>query len=290
MHFDRERGGEKAVSDETRWDHRLGAGRQADTAPGSPFPADELSGARARRRLRALDEAGAESELAALRRSLAGDLQAPLRALVGFGHVLACDYGDRLDDEGREYLRRVRETTELVDRRLAALLALAELGLVEMRRTVVDVSARAIEAARRLERAESCPAPEVRVTAGLTAAADERLLDIVLANLIGNAWKFTAGQPGAQITVGRERTAGEACFFVRDNGIGFDMSYADRLFEPFQRLHRSGPYPGEGVGLATVRQIVARHGGRVWAQSAHGRGAAFYFTLPEALSVAGVAG
>jgi light-regulated signal transduction histidine kinase (bacteriophytochrome) len=162
------------------------------------------------------------------------------------------------------------------------LLALSRVSRAEMRSQTIDVSALTRAIVANLQAAEPDRRVEVVIAAQLTCRGDRNLVAIVLENLLANAWKFTAKQEHARLEVGATQSGGEIAFYVRDNGAGFDMQYATKLFAPFQRLHAESDFPGTGVGLATVRRIVHRHGGRVWAESAPGQGATFYFTLTVA--------
>jgi signal transduction histidine kinase len=223
-----------------------------------------------KRAVEALD--AANRELEAFSYSVAHDLRAPLRAIDGFSQALIEDYADKLDGDARRYLERVRVASQTMAELIDALLALSRVTRAELQRRIVDVSALAREIAVDLERESH---RDLVIADGLTADADPKLLAIVLQNLLGNAWKFTAKQPAARIEVGRDADG----FFVRDNGAGFDMQRASKLFGVFQRLHLDTEFPGTGIGLATVRRIVERHGGRVWARGAVGMGATFWFTL-----------
>ena len=238
-------------------------------------------------RKRAEDEArayaaqleAANKELEAFSYSVSHDLRAPLRSIDGFSQAALEDYGDRLDAQGKDYLRRIRAGSQRMGRLIDDLLALSRLTRQEMRRQPADLSAMAKAIVRDLRQAQ----PERRVDFVITEDAvvygDRRLLRVVLENLLGNAWKFTGKQPRAGIEFGVTGVDGGPAYFVRDNGAGFDMAYADKLFGAFQRLHRADEFPGTGIGLASVQRIVRRHGGRVWAEGAVGQGAAFYFTL-----------
>jgi light-regulated signal transduction histidine kinase (bacteriophytochrome) len=166
---------------------------------------------------------------------------------------------------------------ELID----DLLALSRVGRAELHRAVTDLSALAHDVAGEIQRREPERTVEVLIQPGLQAEADPRLLRIVFENLLGNAWKFTRKVLHPRVEVGRIQTADDPAFFVRDNGAGFAMSYADRLFRPFQRLHTETEFPGTGIGLATIQRIIDRHGGRAWAEGEVGRGASFYFTLVQ---------
>jgi signal transduction histidine kinase len=229
---------------------------------------------------RRLDElTRANAELEAFSYSISHDLRTPLRSFDGYSQILLEDYGDRLDETARQYLQRMRVNSHRMAQLIDDLLDLSRVGRGELARERVDLTAVAHEILGDLQRAN--PEREVRaaVAHGLTATGDPRLLRLVMQNLLDNAWKFTAGTDGAEIAVdAREEGEGRA-YFVRDTGVGFDMAFVDKLFGPFQRLHGT-EFPGSGVGLAIVKRIVERHGGRVWAEASPGRGATFYFTVP----------
>ncbi len=259
----------------------------ADDYLPKPFTSSELL-ARVRTHLtmaRARDElnaglARANQELQAFSYSVSHDLRAPLRAIDGFARILLEDYASRLDDQGRDHLGKVcasaRRMSELID----DLLQLSRVATGGLSRSRVDLSGLARAVAEELKRKDPERGVELSIQEGLAADADERLLRIVLENLLGNAWKFTAKTEHPAIAFGAEERDGNEAFVVRDNGAGFDMANADRLFRPFQRLHTERDFPGTGIGLATVRRIVERHGGRVWAVSVPHRGTALFFTLP----------
>ena len=221
----------------------------------------------------------ANRELESFAYSVSHDLRAPLRALDGFSEILAEDYGTVLDAEGLRHLARIRAAAQRMGELIDALLALSRLTRLEPATEDVDLSATARRIGERLRRAEPGRRVELTVEPGCCARADARLAEAVLGNLLDNAWKFTARRDLAHIEVGHAEVDGELVFFVRDDGAGFDMSYADKLFEPFQRLHATEEYPGTGIGLASVRRIVSRLGGRCWAEGAEGVGATFSFTL-----------
>ncbi|MGE0329243.1 MAG: GAF domain-containing protein [Ramlibacter sp.] len=225
----------------------------------------------------------ANRELEAFSSSVAHDLRAPLAAIDGFSAALERD-PPPAPERAAHYLRRVRAGVRQMGDMIDALLSLAQLSRASLRWEAVDLTARARRVLEGLREHEPQRAVAVSVEDGLRVQGDPRLLDLVLENLLGNAWKFTATREQADIQVGRAATsrgdAGQA-FYVRDNGVGFDMAYADKLFGAFQRLHGAGEFPGIGLGLANVRRIVARHGGQVWAESRPGEGATFYFTLGE---------
>jgi PAS domain S-box-containing protein len=219
-------------------------------------------------------------ELESFSYSVSHDLRAPLRSIRGFSEVLLDRYGGKLDDRGREFLRRACESSNQMDLLIDDLLNLSRIGRTELHHQPVDLSALANSIADQLRAEEPKRAVKFSITAGLQTGGDERLLRIALENLLRNAWKFTANQPKARIEFG-ETPGPQPAFFVRDNGVGFDMAYASRLFGVFQRLHSTAEFPGSGIGLATVQRILNRHGGRAWAESAVNQGATFYFSLPQ---------
>jgi PAS domain S-box-containing protein len=222
----------------------------------------------------------ANRELEAFSYSVSHDLRAPLRTIDGFSQAVLEDYANKLGDQGRDYLNRVRAATQHMGHLIDDLIKLARVARAEIKRETVDLSALAGEVLAALRKSEPGREVECRIEPGLTATGDARLLRVVLDNLLGNAWKFTGRQPRPCIEFGATGSAdGAPAFFVRDNGAGFDMTYAGKLFGAFQRLHTLSEFPGTGVGLATVQRIVHRHGGRVWAEGAVGKGATFYFTL-----------
>lgn len=219
-------------------------------------------------------------DLDAFSSSVAHDLRSPLRSIDGFSHLLLADYASRLDAGGINALDRIRANTQRMGELIDGLLTLARVSGVEVRPGHVDVSELASAAGEDLRR--TLPAGrtvEYTVQPGLTAHGDGRLLRVAVQNLVENAFKFTRRAERARVEVGAKMLDGERTFFVADTGIGFDMRYADNLFGAFERLHDDPAYEGTGIGLATVRRIVERHGGRLWAESAPGRGATFYFTL-----------
>jgi signal transduction histidine kinase len=220
---------------------------------------------------------GANKELEAFSYSVSHDLRAPLRSIEGFAQILLDDYAARLDAEARGYLERVRAASRRMALLIDDLLDLSRVSRSVLRRQTVDLSAVAREVAAELQRSQ--PGREVRfvIADGLRASGDARLLKIALENLLGNAFKFTEKQPHAIVEFG---AAGDRqTYYVRDNGVGFDMAYATKLFGAFQRLHGTEDFEGTGIGLATVQRIVQRHGGRVWAEGEVGEGATFFFTL-----------
>jgi len=224
----------------------------------------------------------ANAELEAFSYSVSHDLRAPLRAVTGFSHALMEDCPEQLTPAAMDYLRRIVAATRKMSDLIDGLLDLSRVSRAEMRWQDVDVSAMARQVAEGLQRSEPRRSVEWVIADGLSARGDPRLLRVVMDNLIGNAWKFTGGKPAARIQIGL-RTNGEGrAYFVADDGAGFDMAYAGKLFGAFQRLHHERDFEGTGIGLATVRRVVNRHGGRIWAEAEAGRGATFFFTLgPE---------
>jgi light-regulated signal transduction histidine kinase (bacteriophytochrome) len=223
----------------------------------------------------------ANRELEAFSYSVAHDLRAPLRSIDGFSLALLEDYSEHIPAEGKTYLGHVRESAQHMARLIDDLLSLSRLGRTRLHRASIDLAAIARIVAARLRRDHPDRAVEVVVPAEIAAVGDERLMEVVLENLLGNAWKFTAKRPHARIEVGEMSHEGHRVCFVRDDGAGFDMAYAGKLFSVFQRLHAVSEYEGTGIGLAIVERIVHRHGGRIWAESEVGHGATFYFTLME---------
>jgi signal transduction histidine kinase len=228
---------------------------------------------------RTAELAAANKELEAFAYSASHDLRAPLRGIDGFSRILQEDYGDRLDETGRSHLERVRRAAQHMGELIDDLLNLSMAGRQEMQPGTVDLSGMAQELIGELTQGVAQRELEIRVAPGCTATGDARLLRVALRNLLDNALKYTSRQPRARIEFGRVQSDGLPAFLVRDNGAGFDMQFAGRLFEPFQRLHPREQFDGTGVGLATVARVVARHGGRIWAEAAPGAGATFYFTL-----------
>ena len=221
----------------------------------------------------------ANTELDAFAYSVSHDLRAPLRSIDGFSQVLLEDYAAQLDQAGRDSLQRVRAASQRMGMLIDDLLKLARITRAEMRTEVVDLSGLARDIAADLQRASPARAVEFAIAQGLEARGDPRLLRVALENLLRNSWKYTAKQAQPRIEFGSIAANGERAFLVRDNGAGFDMQYADKLFGVFQRLHSAAEFEGTGVGLATVRRIITRHGGRIWAEGVVDRGATFYFTL-----------
>jgi len=222
----------------------------------------------------------ANRELEAFSYTVAHDLRGPLDTIGNIGFLLKDTYGENLDNEGRALLDQLLSGTRKMSVLIHDLLNLSRSSRQEFRREMIDLSAMARSIIRELEIAEPERKVEVTIAPGASVLADSGLLCVVMENLLGNAWKYTSKLPRAMIEFGSSESNGETVFFVRDNGAGFDPMYADRLFQPFQRLHVQSDFPGTGVGLATVQRIISRHGGRIWAESSVGKGATFYFTVP----------
>jgi light-regulated signal transduction histidine kinase (bacteriophytochrome) len=217
-------------------------------------------------------------ELESFSYSVAHDLRAPLRSIDGFSLALLEECGEVLDDSGRQYLKYVRESAQHMARLIDDLLALSRVTRGEVERDDTDLGSIAKSVAARLARANPDRNVELVMPERLVADCDPRLLTIVFENLIGNAWKFTGKRADARVEIGVIPGAPRA-YFVRDNGAGFDMAYASKLFGVFQRLHSAAEFEGTGIGLVTVQRIIRRHGGRIWAEGETNRGATFFFTL-----------
>ncbi len=221
----------------------------------------------------------ANKELEAFSYSVSHDLRAPLRAIDGFSQALLEDYGESLPEEGQTYLSRIRKATQHMGQLIDDLLKLSRVSRAEFNRTNIDLSQMAYDILERARVLQPHRAVELRIQPNLAASGDRRLVEIALENLLGNAWKFTSKTEHARIEFGAAVIDGKDVFFVRDNGAGFDMKYVDKLFGPFQRLHKAEDFEGTGIGLATVKRVVTRHGGDIWAEGNIGQGATFYFTL-----------
>jgi signal transduction histidine kinase len=221
----------------------------------------------------------ANKELEAFSYSVSHDLRAPLRGIDGFSLALLEDYSERLDDQGKEHLQRIRAATQRMGLLIDDLLNLSRMTRAEIRKERFNISTLAHSVVESLQEAHAKRPIEFRIEDGLEANADPRLLGVVLENLLGNACKFTSKRTSARVEFGKMHRNGSTAYFVRDNGAGFDPAYADRLFGAFQRLHGATEFPGTGIGLATVQRIIHRHGGEIWAEGEVEKGAAFYFTL-----------
>jgi signal transduction histidine kinase len=226
----------------------------------------------------------ANRELEAFSYSVSHDLRAPLRTIDGFSLILMEDYGASLPDPAQVHLRRVRAAAQRMGQLIDDLLRLSRISRTELHQETVDISALARVVADNLAAAQPERKVDMQITPGLTALGDPALVRIVLENLMGNAWKFSSRVELPRVEVGAVPRGGLTAIFIRDNGAGFDAAYADKLFSPFQRLHKVEEFAGTGIGLATVQRIVHRHGGQVWAEGAVGKGATFYFALPSGAS------
>jgi light-regulated signal transduction histidine kinase (bacteriophytochrome) len=218
-------------------------------------------------------------ELEAFSYTVSHDLRAPLRSIDGFSQALIEDHAGQLDEEGLDHLERVRRASQRMATLLDGLLSLSRLTRSELKRERVNLSAVAVAIAEELMPSRAERTVQVDIAPGIYVEADPRQLQVALENLLGNAFKFTVGTDDARIEVAPAVLDGEPAVVVRDNGAGFDMAYADKLFGAFQRLHAEREFPGSGLGLATVQRIVSRHGGRIEADGHVGAGAAFTFTL-----------
>ncbi len=250
--------------------------RQTERLRASEQAARELAEARAAL-VESLEEKNREMETFSY--TVSHDLRAPLRRIESFGKALTETQAERLDDEGQRYLSRIRSSSREMAQLIDDVLYLSRVTRAEFRSQDVDLTALAQAIVERLRESEPGRNVDVRIRPGLSTVGDGQLLRIALENLLENAWKFTGRQLEPRIELGVTHLPGEPAYFIRDNGAGFDMTYADRLFTPFQRLHLSSEFPGTGIGLATVQRIIYRHGGRIWAEGSVGQGATFHFTL-----------
>ena len=218
-------------------------------------------------------------ELESFSYSVSHDLRAPLRGMGGFSRILMEDYADRMPDDAKELGGRIDRAAARMGTLVAGLLRLSQLGRAELEPERLDLTAMATQLVRNLEDERPC---DIHIQPGLSATGDRRLVGVVLQNLIENAWKFSAGAEPDQPfpSAAREKLRRARVFCVKDNGAGFDMAYADKLFGAFQRLHTEKEFAGTGIGLATAQRVIQRHGGKIWAESVLGQGSSFYFTLP----------
>jgi PAS domain S-box-containing protein len=221
----------------------------------------------------------ANKELEAFSYSVSHDLRAPLRSIDGFSQALLEDYADQLDEQGKDYLQRVRASTQRMGELIDDLLNLSRVSRGTMRLETVDLSAMAKNITAELQKAQWERRVDIVIADGMVATGDTGLFKVALENLLGNAWKFTGKCPDAKIEFGVAHQNGKHDYFVRDNGAGFDPAYTAKLFGAFQRLHDAREFPGTGIGLATVQRIIHRHGGSIWAEGKPNEGATFYFTL-----------
>ncbi|MFL5301510.1 MAG: PAS domain S-box protein, partial [Anaeromyxobacteraceae bacterium] len=253
--------------------------RQQDAAR----EAERVRAAELERRVseRTIELTAVNRELEAFSYSVSHDLRAPLRALDGFSQVLLEDYAASLDPQAKDYLARIRAASQRMSRLIDDLIQLSRVTRSELRRDDVDLSAVFEEAVEEVRERDRSRHVEVIVEQGLHVRGDERLLRAGLVNLVANAFKFTRDQTAPRVEFGATPSKGGRVYHVHDNGAGFDMAYARKLFQPFQRLHSDSEFEGTGIGLATWQRIVHRHGGRVWAEGQRGRGATFFFTLGD---------
>ena len=241
---------------------------------------DKLEGEIQYRKRAEADLETANKELESFSYSVSHDLRAPLRGIDGFSQALLEDYGDKLDENGRTYLNYVRTSSQQMAQLIDDLLSLSQMSRGEFRRTQINITEIVTSVVANLRKADpNKRIVKVKIAPDLTNVGDARLLRVALENLIGNAWKFTSKKQDALIEFGCKEQEGKPVYFVRDNGAGFDMTYSTKLFGAFQRLHSADEFPGTGVGLATVRRVISRHGGSVWAESKLNVGTTFFFTL-----------
>jgi light-regulated signal transduction histidine kinase (bacteriophytochrome) len=223
----------------------------------------------------------ANKELESFSYSISHDLRAPLRAIIGFSNILRNDFSQNMEPPGKNFLDKIIAAAAEMHEKVDALLALSRLTRSALRYEPLDLSQMAETVIERLRSTESGRKVACIVAPALEVSADKALMQTLLENLLGNAWKYSSKNSEAQIEFGTcQEQDGQKVFFVRDNGAGFDMRYAEKLFGAFQRLHRNDEFQGHGIGLATVKKIVEHHGGRIWAEAEVGKGATFYFTIP----------
>jgi len=230
---------------------------------------------------RTMDLEVANQELESFSYSVSHDLRAPLRSIDGFSRALLEDYADKLDEEGKEHLQTVRAASQRMGQLIDDMLRLSRINRGEMQWTEVDLSQMAGQVAGGLKASEPGREAEFVIAPNCVARGDSGLLRIALENGLGNAWKYTGKKPSARIEFGRTESAHGPAYFIRDNGCGFDMKYAHKLFGAFQRLHGAGEFPGNGIGLASVQRVILRHGGQVWIEGILEQGTTLYFTLPK---------
>jgi signal transduction histidine kinase len=223
----------------------------------------------------------ANKELESFAYSVSHDLRAPLRSIDGFSQAIIEDYGDKLDEQGKDYLKRIRKSSQMMAQLIDDILGLSRVVRAELFLKKVNLSDMAREISLELKRTEPERQVEFNIMESVEAIGDANLLHSVIQNLLINSFKFTAKCQVGRINFGVEQKNGKNVYYVRDNGVGFDMKYVDKLFKPFERLHQASEFVGTGIGLATVQRIVQRHGGKVWAEGEVGKGASFNFTLQQ---------
>ncbi len=243
---------------------------------------DELSRALAQVRAHALQLEGSNRELESFCYTISHDLRAPLRSIDGFSEALVSEHSHQLDEDGLAYLARVRRAAKRMDQLISDLLELAKVSRVELIVRPVALDQMAQRAVHDLREREPGRTVDVVIHPGLKTEGDPRLLTLAVQNLVENAWKFTGTRTDARIECGAALVNGTSTYFVRDNGVGFDMAHAGKLFGIFQRLHSMDQFPGTGVGLAIVQRVIERHGGRIWAEAVPDGGATFFFTVEAA--------
>jgi signal transduction histidine kinase len=236
-------------------------------------------------RVRTLALTAINSELEALSHFVSHDLRTPLRGIDSLSHSFLEEYGSQLDPTAKDYLQKIRSTSQNMGKLIDDLLNLSLLSQREIHSNQVDLSRIAKKAIQELIRTNPLRKIDIQIAPSIVSQGDSELLSMVLQNLLSNAWKFTEKKDVTEIEFGASTSRGEVVYFVKDNGIGFDMTQSDRLFGAFQRLHPSSEYPGVGMGLATARKIILRHGGNIWFQAKEGQGATFYFTLDQESTV-----
>jgi PAS domain S-box-containing protein len=221
----------------------------------------------------------ANKELESFAYSVSHDLRTPLRTLDGFSEMVIMEYGDKLDETGKDYLNRIRKASQHMSQITEDILKLSRITRAEMHKGQVNLSEMTASIAEELKEHQPERQAEFIIVPDLIVNGDKALLEILLRNLLDNAWKYSGKCPDTRIEVGANRRDGKMVYFIKDNGVGFDMKYYDKLFQPFQRLHTSKDYPGTGIGLATAARVIHRHSGKIWAESEIGKGTTFYFTL-----------
>lgn len=221
----------------------------------------------------------ANHDLESFSRTVSHDLKSPLNGVIGFANLLLNDASSTLSDKSKLYLQNISQSAWSMSNLIQDLLAFSRSGLVEIQQEPVNFNEIAQEVMSSILMADPSRQVKVTIEPDLNAKADKKLMQVVLSNLLGNAYKYTSKVENAEISFGKKDYYGQDLFYVSDNGAGFDMLQADKLFQPFERLHSTKEYKGTGVGLSTVQRIIEKHGGRVWAESEVGKGATFYFTL-----------
>jgi signal transduction histidine kinase len=234
---------------------------------------------------RTRDLEASNRELAAFSYSVSHDLRAPVRTINSFMNILFEDFGDQFSSEASDYLKRIKRAGTKLDNLIDDLLELSRVTRTEMLRKRVDISRLVYEEIQILKEMSPDRNVDIRIAEKLESWGDEGLIKILFQNLLSNAWKYTAQNENPIIEIGRVESKDNNNFFIKDNGIGFDMKYSDQLFQPFQRLHTDQEFEGNGVGLATIMRIIIRHGGEIWPESEVGKGTTFYFTLGKSIPI-----